>query len=73
MSLHFFFSFLYWIFDFFYFLLSSSFFAQHEQKFQKNLDRTCAVKQNMSNLTICYCFFLGVKKGIPVKLCYSGR
>ena len=63
MSLLFFF--IYWIFDFLYiyiYILSSSFFA-HEQKFQKNLDRTRAVKQNMCNLTIFYCFFWGGKKG----------
>ena len=41
---------------FFLNILYFHFFAQHEQKFQKNLDRTRALKQNMSNLKIFYFF-----------------
>ena len=62
MSLLFFFLIGFLTFYIYIYILSSSFFA-HEQKFQKNLDRTRAVKQNMCNLTIFYCFFWGGKKG----------
>ena len=47
------------IMGFLHFILYSSFFAQHEQKFQKKLDSTRGLKQNPSNLKKILLFFGG--------------